>query len=447
MRKRIGVSFLHAIWMVFLTFLWLRQPVIFDFETGITKGINDIVYYFNLGKNKTYDQYKNKFFYINTTHNLILDQNAPYYLPNVRTNRKDLVVLLDSLDRHSDAFESIFLDVFISEVEDSTDQALVNIVKRLQYKQKMIAVSEIVDNIDRSYKQPELLRSIHSYFKERNTFLFPNVFDPEYSGPVYYPLSNSDAFYKITYNFEVEEERVSQAPLKMYEAISERKAKPPFFLNLFYKYENLPGVYQNIYAPPMVIGMQDLSYGNNPLDYQNLENMEVFLEDGFAFLLQKLKEDSEKKIIIIGDFVFGDDHHSSVGRIKGPLIAVNSLIALKSESNKLSIKFIWFLVFSFFLVSYFSFYPEVISGLSKKNYKHYFTNTVFVYIVRKMKYLILFVSTIIGVLWFNYYLFLFSCLIYIYFVSHIVKWWRMRKAGISENISSEEDSLNDIEEN
>lgn len=394
--KKIRNSIIHSLWMFFLVFVWIRQPIIFDYEFDITKDLNDIEYYSRLQNIKSQKKYKNRFLFINTSHSLEVDSTATYEsLTNVRVNRKQLLQCLELLNKNDKKFEIIILDIFIDSVDNEIDHKITNVVNELKKKGKIITINNI------------------SELKNGDLEINENVLGRNLSGTTFYPFSNSTAFYKFVYNLKIDKNYHKQVALLAYEQIAHKKANEPFLFDVFYGYENENKLYQNYYIPRIVLGLDNVYFSEDDKNKQNAVYLDIFPD--VPEILKKINtSEKNNSIVVIGDFGLGDNHYTTNGPIRGPLIITNTLIALLEGANQLSFLYIFFVVIAFSLVSYYTFYPNVVESYKSTDIKNKYLRSIVNFILEDINYIILFITTLIGVYFFNHYLFILFNTLYIW---------------------------------
>lgn len=407
-----------------MVFLWLRQPVIYDYEFGLTKKLSEIEYSTRMGKVKYRDEYKKKFLFVNTAHSLITDDEVAENEPNVRTNPAQLATVLENLYQHKNLYDIIFLDVYFPFAKSKEDSALISIVHRLQEAKKIVTVTQVLQEEpqDNEAHLPDWIKIFQTYKDNTRLQVNPNMFGNQFSAPAFYPLSNIDAFYKFIYNIEIDGKLHKEAPLLMYENIKQQTANSPFMMGVFYRYKGNSSIYQNIYPPRIILTDEQLEWDKKE-HFGNRVNLDFLADFGEESLVLRLK-DGEKKIIFIGDLVYGDNHTTAQGKIKGILIVANALIALLENTNQLSYAFLVFLFFLFALISYLTFYTHHRELLKKEFVRNPLLNKMIIFVIERANYLILFLGTLVGIFIFNHYLFLLFNTIYLFLLEKIIGWYR-----------------------
>lgn len=427
LKQRILLSVLHAFWMVLLIFILQKLPVILNYEINLTQDLWQTEFYARLGNVQNNDKYTKKFFFINTSRSFEIDEKVRDGIANLRTDRKQLLSILKTLNESKQSFDVIFLDIFIPETkaETETEIQLQKIISELKKNKKIVTVSNVVNFYEPLSNLPPLIKSIRFHSNDY-TLYEENAFGDSLSGPAYYPLTNSDAFFKFNYNISIGNKMRKQAPLLLYECISNETAEAPFMFDLFYGYKDKAGLYQNIYIPKIILNNGDLHYYKTDLFTQNTEFLSELVNDE-EFLKDKLNREPGK-IIFIGDMLFADVHYAKGTRISGPVLVANTLIALLEANNRISYLYLIFLIIAFSIVSYFTFWPKILERESKRKIRFPIFHSVYQYIIAKSNYLILLITSLIGIFVFNQYIFLFFNIIYVFLIGKLLKLLTKRKS-------------------
>lgn len=425
--KRIALVSVHSLWMILLVFFWMRQPFISDKEFGLTAKLVEEGDKYRWNKEKVKKKYLEKFFFINTSHSLEAYDEAPFdWSSNVITNRGQLLSVFKKLENHTDKFDLVFLDVYIDahrndSVGAQIDAELAAVISRLKKKEKVITVSNISDYLGSSFPAPRV-ESVDRVLTNKLVYE-PNIFGDDLSGSAYYPPSLGKSFYRFQYQMKVDDREIKQASMLMYELAMNDRAGNPFLFDLFYKYENQPGVFQNITIPRMKLKDSDLKTG---VLLKNKEGVEMekpvvmnlnLLYDEDETLLEEIISHFPNQIIVIGDMNFIDNHETTGGVVAGPVVVANTLITLFEKENKLHFLYFVFLFFAFAAVSYFTFYPEVTQKLKAKKFKYEIIGYPYHYVMGKLNYFILFVTAILGLVIFKAYIYFFFSFFYVFFIT------------------------------
>lgn len=407
---RVFIILSHGILMMLLTFIWLRQPYIFDFEFGLTKDVIDIEYYLRGAETQNKDKYLNKFLFVNTSNSLEIDDSGVNLESNVITSRNQLKEFLKILKNNQDHYQLIIFDVFIEQLNTKTDSALANVIKKLKQNNKILTTNIVEEYISQT--------------DDIFTKITPNAFGQNLSGPTYYPKSISDAFYKFSYQFKSNSVDIKkQLPILAYECIENTKANKPFLFDMFYTYKNKQGIYQNFYIPRIRLSNDDIIINSEGNNLNNTINLNWYY-DAEESILETLKT-RPKPIIIIGDLFYGDSHYATSGLIKGPLIIANTIIPLLESENKLHFSYILFLIVVFSLVSYLAFFPSWKNNIQGR-FSITWINQIVDFVLDKLHYIILLIATLVGVFFFNHYIFLLFNVTYIYLLENLLNFIKKR---------------------
>ncbi len=152
-----------------------------------------------------------------------------------------------------------------------------------------------------------------------------------------YETYNVDKFIKFKL---IQSDSLKSIPVKMYEDLHNKQMKiGNFFFKIGKKFV------LNSFIVDFKIWSFDLSDNSEyKYDLMNLGDF-VFLPDS-AF-----KKLTQNRIIVIGDYVLDDVHETIYGKMSGPLILLNTFLALENEDNVISPFFVLYLFVSFFLIS------------------------------------------------------------------------------------------------
>lgn len=435
LRKRIFWASLHSIWMIILVFAWMKQPVTWNYEFTTTKELLYISNGLKPKKTKLLKKYAREFLFINTAYSLKSYDEAPdYWGSNVITDRNQLTELMYLLLENQSHFKIAFLDVYLDRlIEGEQDQNLQKSVEKLKANHKLVTVNHVEQYYQKS--RSSFRQKVHKNFPD-SLVLRPNILGEILSAPTFYRPSVQNTFYR--FEFQLKKGTLKQAPLLVYEIDQGITAKKPFLFNLFYKYDGKSGIHQNLYIPNMVLPstlpetvMSLDSHGEKmeKLVKFDLNNLHSWGDYGKEILRDNL-ETFPNQILIIGDLGYMDRHATLKGVQNGSIIFSNLLIDLKEGANKLRGIYLVFLFISFFMVSYLTFYPNRLTELQQIEINIWGLNFLYHYFLRRLNYILLFFTVLLGLFWFNTYLFFFFNLIYIYILSQLIdyrKYKRRRK--------------------
>lgn len=386
----------------FLIFFWLKQPFIIDYEFEAYKDIYSLKSIFFKPDKSTID-----FLYIDTSKNLEIETQDR--LEIARTDRKELLKALDLLYQNKDKYKLILLDI---------------VFDRLQPKDSAIS-SQLQQRIDALSRSGKIVLTDKIIYGE----VVPNPFKSNVHGVAFYDKSMDDAFYRFVLTRKINSNTYKQTPLLCHEIMHAKNASPSFFCDIIYRYGRNGGLYQNIFVPEFALSYADIHSGDSGIgnqDSQTVVNANLYYLDLFNSNYDDALSDHHQAVVIIGNFE-NDIHYTTVGRLPGSIILANIILSLENNVNKISILYLLFLIVSFSLVSYLTFYflpfeEEYLARFKKKNY--YF---VVSFVVERANYFALFIATLVGIIFFNCYLFILFTVTYLYILKKITKWYYKKK--------------------
>jgi len=155
-----------------------------------------------------------------------------------------------------------------------------------------------------------------------------------------YTTFNVDKFIKFKL---VQSDSLTTTPIKIYQDIYNKKIEK----GLFYKLDNY--YILNSFIVDFRIWSYDFSDNSSyKYDYINIGDFKFLPDSAF----QKLLKD---RIVVIGDFELNDIHETVYGDMSGPLILLNTFLAVEKGENRLSVYYLLFILFSFILINYYVF--------------------------------------------------------------------------------------------
>ncbi len=96
-------------------------------------------------------------------------------------------------------------------------------------------------------------------------------------------------------------------------------------------------------------------YNNNKCPKLILGEWLTLAKDTTGKATEDFKKLVKNRIIVVGDFEDRDIHETIYGKIPGPLILVNALLALEAGDNLINFQFLFYLALMYFIISYISF--------------------------------------------------------------------------------------------
>lgn len=262
-------------------------------------------------------RYKDQFVFINTSYsNQLISKVDEFGFPlgnQVITDRSQLAYFIGALSRINE-HNYIIVDIFFED-ESEHDSILREEVEKL--KRVVIATSI---NQQTGNSIPILNKTLGLASVETTDDIF-----------LKYRLFHHDTLKTI--------------PLIVYEqTIDTNWTKGNFFIY----HDRLYGF--NYFIPDIRISQFNLTESQD-YPFLNLSDI-MYLND------QTIKELIQGRIVIIGDFLENDNFETLTGNISGPLLLTNIYLALVEGDNLITLKFIIFLIVSFFLISLLVIIPD-----------------------------------------------------------------------------------------
>ncbi len=307
------VIFFHALWMMFISYLWLNQPYSYDWEARI-ETINNLFKNVLLGIEDKPS--KGSLLLINISYDKMLipryDNDGFESGKIAITDRAAVIKFLETINT-SPNYKFIILDVFF---EDSTalDSALQAQIKK-----------------SRGLILPYHLDGGNIALRSRiNGWAGLADYDADFGN-----------FFKYSY---LQRDTCRTVPLVLYQ-----------------KYNNC---YINKYGP-FYTSKNRLALNSVALDFP-VRSYDIFTNDSLGYNSVHLcdlanlpppfiKELTKNKIIVIGDFMDRDIHPTLYGNMAGPLIQLNAYLALVSGDHLLSYPLIFFIFVNYLIISWFLF--------------------------------------------------------------------------------------------
>jgi len=178
-----------------------------------------------------------------------------------------------------------------------------------------------------------------SYHKDENDIPQNPIFNVSKSISDYTTF-NVDKFIKFKL---VQADTLITTPIKIYQDIYNKKIEQGLFYQLNNQY------ILNSFIVDFRIWSYDLSDNSDyKYDFINIGDFK-FLPDS---VFHKLLKD---RIVIMGDFELNDIHETVYGDMSGPLILLNTFLAVEKGENKLSVYYLIFIFLSFVIINYYVF--------------------------------------------------------------------------------------------
>jgi hypothetical protein len=317
-RNIMGISFIHAVVLILITFVLNNQSYIHWDESTLSR-LATVLKKSLLGIDPKPS--KDDFLFVNIGYDIeTIDLQDEYEFPlgkQVVTDREVLGKFLQVLNQNP-TYKLLFLDIYF-DTPTAKDSLLGAELKRS--KNTLIA----------------------RYIQE-DTLVSKSVFEAP-SGIINFLGVNGDDFfrYKVIFN-----DSLKTIPLRMKEELSGKKFTGGSF---FYRRADKFACYLNNFT---------LDFRIRPYDLLEREDKYMLVNLGRDLL--QLKESDihdlvKGRIIVVGDFVDRDKHNTIFGQMPGSLIITNAYLALQAEDNKITLLYLLFLFSGFFVLSMFIFSP------------------------------------------------------------------------------------------
>ncbi|OJJ19374.1 hypothetical protein BKI52_21430 [marine bacterium AO1-C] len=272
-------------------------------------------------------------------------------------------------------------------------------------------------------KLPNLVLSYT--FSEDDKSLVVPVFKNVKRGIANYETHNN-TFMKFRLAYK---DTLPTVPLQMYEITHQKK----FEHGTLFNYLGGKRILSH-FAPPLKIRNYDLFEAPEKQRYSwiRLGELLMFPED----ILKICKG----RILVIGNFAGNADKHETVmGDLYGPLILVNTYIALKNGDNIITVGWLAMLFFSFFFISFFTFWQVDVKQMRVINWLNYWLSRgLFKHIIRLMTYVFgLTLVSVASYLFFNIHLNIMIMGGFFYLLDSAVK-FAYRRKGWLEKVKKEE---------
>lgn len=304
------LSFLHSVFLVFITFWLLERNYTYGDEKFLIKW-GSIVKKKILGMDAKPPA--NDFLFINTSYdNMLIDKTDDdgFTVGNQVITDRQLLAKLFSMINTSGSCKYVLCDIFFAD-KSPYDSALYTQLKTLK--------NVIVPFHLKPDGTPE-----YPLFKVNIGLTDYNIID---GGFLKYSLTRQDTLKSI--------------PLKMYEDMT-----GSYFTNVFpFSYMNGDLSFNNIIID-FKIRYYDLLEEKNPGHYPYV-NLGEFLSLPDSMIANSLKN----RIILIGNLKTSDMHSTPIGTMPGTLILLNTYLTLDSKENLIKPYMIFILLLSYFLIS------------------------------------------------------------------------------------------------
>ena len=304
----------HSLFLSVFTIYLLNLPYIYEDELRLIQ-ITSAIKKFIVSKEEKPD--RNRFLFVNVCwEKQLIDKNDKEGFPignQVITNRKTLANFFNRVNKKPNNHEYLICD--ISFVDPSEND------------------KELQTEFDK------LQNYTVSYHKDKNDIPQNPIFNVSKSISDYTTF-NIDKFIKFKL---VQSDSLITTPLKLYQDIYNTKIEHGLFYRLNNKY------ILNSFIIDFRIWSYDLSdQSTYKYDYINIGDFQFLPDSAFHKLLKN-------RIIVMGDFELNDIHETIYGNMSGPLILLNTFLALEKGENRISIYYLIFIFLSFIIINYYVF--------------------------------------------------------------------------------------------
>lgn len=315
-RRRVLVSILivHSLFLTVFSIYLLNLPYIYEDELRLIQ-ITSAIKKFIISKEKKPD--RNNYLFVNVAweKQLIdkLDKDGFPVGNQVITNRKTLSRFFARVNKKPNNHKYLVCDINFIDPSGNDKELQAEFDKLQNYTV--------------------------SYHKDENDIPQNPIFNVSKSISDYTTF-NVDKFIKFKL---VQSDSLITTPLKIYQDIYKQKIEQ----GLFYRLNN--HYILNSFIVDFRIWSYDLSENSNyKYDYINMGDFQFLPDSAFHKLLKD-------RIVILGDFELNDIHETIYGNMSGPLILLNTFLAVEKGENKLSIYYLIFIFLSFVLINYYVF--------------------------------------------------------------------------------------------
>jgi hypothetical protein len=317
-RYILGISFIHAVFLILITFLLNNQSYIHWDESSLSK-LATLLKKNVLGVDPKPP--KDDLLFVNIGYDIeTIDLQSKYEFPigkQAITDREMLGRFLKVLNKNP-TYKFAFFDIYFD-----TPTAKDSVLREELKKAKKILTANY----------------IHA-----DTLVQRSIFDAP-TGIINFLGVNGDDFfrYKVIFN-----DSLKTIALRMEEEITQKRFTSGAY---FYRKADQFAYYLNHFT---------LDFRIRPFDLYEREDKYMMVNLGQELLQLKdahIHELVKDRIVIVGDFVDRDKHNTIHGPMPGALIITNAYLALKAEDNKITLSYLLFLFAGFFILSIFIFSP------------------------------------------------------------------------------------------
>ena len=356
---KLSATFINALVLIYFTFQLLNQPFLHGNEMPLIQGA---AYFKNIILNIEDKPAKKDFMFIDVAYDkqLIdkLDTNGFAIGKQPIIDRKKLARFFNILNSKPNNQKFVICDIFFADPSQPDDCVGDTISPDVQLKAELAKMKNVV---------------LSYHFKNDVDSLDLPIFLDAPRGIADYTTTNN-TFLKFSLLYR---DTIKSSPLIMYEYLHKQKLKKK---NGFYWLNN------NRVLKSFIVDFRIRNYDLFiAQDHYKVDNLDALLTLDDKEVLEHVKD----RIIIVGDFQT-DKHETIYGETVGPLILLNTYLALLNGDNVVTPLFLLFLFICFFGISVMVFYP---SNLFEKWLIKTFENTQFKYAITFLSYMSILIAT------------------------------------------------------
>lgn len=178
-------------------------------------------------------------------------------------------------------------------------------------------------------------------------------------------LSDMETVYGVRLKFKIFlNDSIKTTPLIIYEKLKKKKFKKGKW---YFDYLNGKPILRSFILDYQIRGYDYTNTNRYPKIHLGETLMNFYDPEKESYDIEAFKELTKDKIIIVGDFEANDIHDTIYGATPGPLILLDTFLALEAGDNVVTFGFLGYLIFSFALMSFITFrYRSVYASWLKK---------------------------------------------------------------------------------
>lgn len=378
----------NALVLIYFTFQLLNQPFLHGNEMPLIQGA---AYFKNIILDIEDKPAQKELMFIDVAYDkqLIdkLDTNGFPIGKQPIVDRKKLASFFNILNSKPDNQKFVICDIFFADPAGIDDCAGDTVSADMQLKAELAKMKNVV---------------LSYHFKADKDSLDLPIFRAPPRGIADYTTTNN-TFLKFSL---LHRDTIKSSPLIIYEYLHKQKLKK----GKWFYWLNGQRILKS-FIVDFRVRNYDLFVSQN---HYKVDNLDALLTLDAKDVLEHVKD----RIIIIGDFQ-NDKHETIYGETVGPLILLNTYLALLNGDNVITPWFLVFLFICFFSLSVMVFYPK---NLLETWLVKTFENTQFKYAITFLSYMsILIATSLLSFFVFNTHLSILLLTIYLYVLKNIMR--------------------------